>query len=560
MAVRQATPEELKQLGVRTATPEEIKALNAPEDRSFGQTVAGVGETALTLATGMVAAPIAGLVGLGTNIAGMISGDDDVLATTVERINRVQDALTFAPKTEAGQDILQTVATPFELLHKGAVKAGEVTQDVTGSPIAATAVQTAIEMAPGGIGIRPRPRRVKEDVARLKSEAGELGIELGAAPAKKTEQIQAAGRKEVGGRTSRAEPLADVATKVQIARQIAKEHRDLLYAEARGHKAFVPDAQRLPGIARESLRDFDVETMPIVQKRLKELDKLSEFEGNPSVKLNALEDFRTRLNRNRPAATDLSQARALDILKGQVDEFVQSKFNADMIKGDPIAVAKWKNARKAHERYMKTFKEDKVIRQLSEKAATPEEMRNWLYGASVTGAKKQSASTVRRLKEIIGEDSPEFRALRQDALLDVMGPLLRETPNFKQFVKNYDRLIRENKSLVNELFPESATPLRKLRDFANASDNLTPRQRQVRLERMGAVALLGHGIARAALKVNLAERAFNLLRRVPERSRRRQFMGDILGYDPFAPVIRPSAVGLPAAGQAAIDEVPTVVN
>lgn len=517
----------------------------------LARTGVGVGETLLSLGTGAIAQPVAGIEGIGQLIYSSIRGDDDPLQAASERVERTASALTYQPKTQGGRFIAESVSKPLQAIGEYGERAGTAAMDATGDPGMGAAVQTSMEAAPMLLGVRrPKvsPGQRRRDVREIESQAEELDFDLGGSGARQREQVTAAGERMTGGRQSRAEPFPEIQASVQNARQAAKETVDQLYDEARASKAGVPvkSIQEFAPTARQSLQTFDVETMPIVKRRLDELGEVNNLPPNSAVKLEALDKWRQRLNKNRPAATDTSQSAALNVLKGQFDNFIEAQFNADMISGSPLAIAKWKDARGAYKQYKQQFDENRVISQLARKDATPEEMRNWVFGASTTGAKKQAADTVRRLKEIVGEDSPQIAALRQDALIDVMEPLFREQPNLKQFANNYDRLIRTNKSLANELFPESQQKaLKSLRSFAQAAQKRAPDARMVDLNRMAGVALVGHGIARAALRVRLAQNAFRLLRGAGDKSARRQIMGDILGYDPYAPLIpkSPAIIG-----------------
>lgn len=94
-----------------------------------------VGEPLLHLATGAIAAPIAGWAGI------LSGGNGDV-------VNKVQNALTYQPRTQIGQQTADVVTKPFQWLAAGADKAGSATADLTGSPMAGAAVNTAVQALP----------------------------------------------------------------------------------------------------------------------------------------------------------------------------------------------------------------------------------------------------------------------------------------------------------------------------------------------------------------------------------------------------------------------------
>ena len=94
------------------------------------------------LATGAVAAPVAGLAG----IAGaVLPGPQGQGANWAQN---VQSALTYEPRSKEGKTTLDVVTKPFQWIAQGAHKAGEIVNEKTDSPIFATAVNTALQAAP----------------------------------------------------------------------------------------------------------------------------------------------------------------------------------------------------------------------------------------------------------------------------------------------------------------------------------------------------------------------------------------------------------------------------
>lgn len=105
----------------------------------------GVSEAATNFATGAIAAPIAGLAGLGamaTNAMGMT----DTPAADVVR--GVQGALTYQPRTQAGQKTAGAIAYPFEKLAQGADYVGGKVAEVSDSPALGAGVNAAIQFLP----------------------------------------------------------------------------------------------------------------------------------------------------------------------------------------------------------------------------------------------------------------------------------------------------------------------------------------------------------------------------------------------------------------------------
>lgn len=155
----------------RGFVPLEAAEPEAPSVMPSGKTIllnnplTAVGETAANLGTQMVALPAAGLAGLVTE-AGRALGVTDRGGADVVHV--VGDALTYQPRGEMGQAATEAVMYPFQKLAEAGQWAGGKTLDATGSPIAATAVDTAIQALP--MLLAPGLRAGKAGVARVREK------------------------------------------------------------------------------------------------------------------------------------------------------------------------------------------------------------------------------------------------------------------------------------------------------------------------------------------------------------------------------------------------------
>jgi hypothetical protein len=116
-----------------------------------------VGEGVASLLSGAVATPIAGLAGLAASV---LPGEPGAGTKTVAR---VQNALTYQPRSDAGKAVVGAVSAPFEALASVADKAGDAVAG--GGPLVSTAVNTAIQALPmivgkGANAIKNSPRAV----------------------------------------------------------------------------------------------------------------------------------------------------------------------------------------------------------------------------------------------------------------------------------------------------------------------------------------------------------------------------------------------------------------
>lgn len=105
----------------------------------------GVGEAALQLGTGAIAAPVAGWAGI---LAGLGNAAGAYKKPAADVVRDVQTALTYEPRSKAGQIVGGTIAYPFEKLAQGADYLGGKTAEATGSPALGAGVNAAIQLAP----------------------------------------------------------------------------------------------------------------------------------------------------------------------------------------------------------------------------------------------------------------------------------------------------------------------------------------------------------------------------------------------------------------------------
>ena len=149
---------------------EDIEA--EPEKPSVLKTVllenpaTAIGETALNLGTMGVALPVAGLAGIGTAAARVMGLTDQEPADVVHAVG---NALTYQPRGEFGKAATAIATAPFEALAKVGTAAGDKVLDATGSPTAATVVNTAINalpmaIAPGIKGVKAGAAKVREKI------------------------------------------------------------------------------------------------------------------------------------------------------------------------------------------------------------------------------------------------------------------------------------------------------------------------------------------------------------------------------------------------------------
>lgn len=371
------------------------------------------------------------------------------------------------------------------------------------------------------------------------------------------ERLAAGGREGPMGQPAvpaQGTAIPDVQAGMVAARDQARNAKNALYEQAKqgGASVQLDNAVGLADRLQAVRQDFLTTDMPAANRLLGEVEQLRRIQkqrdaliakgGQPkdiAVTINQFEEWGQKIQRNKPnPRTDPAQAAAMDRMLAIKDDFMDELFNADMISGNPNAIQAWRRARRANANYRERFSDNKVIRDMVEMEAEPETVRKWIFGANAAGAKTEAADVVRRIKAELGEDSPEFTALRGEAVLDILDPVLGPDPNLKAFIRKYDQFVDRRSGLAQELFGENLKGLTDLRNLAQAHRD-RPTVAIAELPggaRILSVAAFGHELAKKSLLVRAGSAAATMLARTTTPSPRRRMMGSILGYDPFAPM------------------------
>ena len=142
--------------------------------QDLGQRAAGRAEVLATLGTGMAGSIPAGYGGL---LELARTGDPQAAAQLTQEI---QQGLTYMPRTEMGQEYLQDLGGPLEMLAAPSEAIGQATLEVTGSPLAAAGAETFGDpleyLLPGLKGVMataPLARRA------MKSSDSSIKLDLG---------------------------------------------------------------------------------------------------------------------------------------------------------------------------------------------------------------------------------------------------------------------------------------------------------------------------------------------------------------------------------------------
>lgn len=157
-------------------------------------------EAGANLATQAVALPVAGIAGLGAAATKAMGITE---AEPADVVHDVAGALTYQPVTESGKHLTGAVMYPFEKLQQAGQYVGGKTLDATGSPVLATAADTAVQMLPMGLPLKGS-KAVRKPV-RSESAITEPEVRTGFMP---LDEMPPVARQEVRQGADKGSPIS----------------------------------------------------------------------------------------------------------------------------------------------------------------------------------------------------------------------------------------------------------------------------------------------------------------------------------------------------------------
>lgn len=337
----------------------------------------------------VVAAPVAGLAGAVTAPLGFLPGMDGVGARNVDR---VQQFIGGQPFTEGGEAVAGAAAYPFEKLAQGARWTGEKVQDVTGSPMLATAVDTAVQSAPA-VFARGRVGRGSRgpDPAGTRPQQGK------AAPAAET---ATQGQRPAGlAPVSKSAPTIDELQAAKNAAYKAAEETGVVISREGMNRLKV---EIVNDLKKEGL---DRDLHPAASAALK---RIVETKGQPT--LAELETLRKIANDAR-TSNNPADARLGSRIIERIDDFEETLGQRDVISGDAAAATAFKEARALNQRLAKA----RTVQKLFDDAELAVGA-NYTVAGMDTALRQQFRSLAKNDKKLRGFTQAERVAIRKVAL------------------------------------------------------------------------------------------------------------------------------------------------
>ena len=606
---------ELGAIPENESTPLTPEQMQANQGSSVGEKIVGAANVAGTVLTGAIATPLSGLNGLLTLAAGggldkavrnqealaeamtlapHTEVAEEILQTVAEPLMYLDTQVKDFSHWASGGSPMAATAIYTGIMGTADIAGIKGARSLRGAPD--VTIRKGLPGERQSLRNVPLLRSVDNAQSRVARVAKDLGVQLkqndmaaSVVRSAKESVPSERGASAVGYQTALKE--AKAASEAQTAAKVAR-------ATERNAELRTSEIKQFSKNAMESLIDegYDVQNMSHITNRLQELatiEKVSPITGKragvidpeasslielpPTVirdiavqarqrtaSLNEMQRIRDRasasmegLQRASNVATErlppsMRQQDALRFFQRKMDDFLDQQFTQDMVSGDPSAVLAWKQANAATRAHNARWNADKQIVKLMEMEASPTQISQFLIGSSSAGAKAPMLGTVRRMKELLGKDHPAMGAVATDFLHELMTPLLREPPNFTQFLRNHAETVRKHSPLMRELGLDNKR-VKDLVAFAKVANSLGENtilsSFLSQLPATGARLWVGHGIAKAQVKVNLMT---NVIKQAigMDKVSRKEIIARALNVMEDTPVFKPGQV----AGSRALEK------
>lgn len=221
-----------------------------------------------------------------------------------------------------------------------------------------------------------------------------------------------------------------------------------------GTRAVLGELDRLSGGARR----MDAAAQPNAMESLESGIPTGARGASPRFRLAEIERIRKAMNARLETAKGEDRV-ALQIAKREFDRWLGEAVDNGAIEGDAAAVDLLRNARRLHAEQQQRFGGNDLVQRLTERdvhgagrtnLVAPEDASNALLGRSGLSPRLDLHRDLARVRDILGENSAEWQALRQEALGRVLGP----DAGTEQYGQRFGAFVHDNPELARLL----ATP------------------------------------------------------------------------------------------------------
>lgn len=231
--------------------------------------------------------------------------------------------------------------------------------------------------------------------------------------------------------------------------------------------------------------------VPKAARAADDLAAVAQSAKGGKVDVTELEAWRRRVSKLRGATTDPAEGKALKEMVDGYDAFVDNAIDNALVMGDETTLKLWRKAVSLRSNFGRKFQSDALVSKIMEKAPdgsntlalTPQESLNVVFTANGMG-QKGSLQAVQKLRGLLGSDSREWGALKEEGFLrllanqDAGGPRsfgLQRDFSGERFARNFDAAMKASPDLMRTLYsPQDLALMRQFRDVSLLATSRVP--------------------------------------------------------------------------------------
>jgi len=183
------------------------------------------------------------------------------------------------------------------------------------------------------------------------------------------------------------------------------------------------------------------------------------------IDLGGLSNYRRKLNNILNSKLNSNDKRQVVLIKRALDNWMDKAVDGALLSGDPAALEALKKATSLRANYGRKFEQQvnrsgktdavgKKLEELVKDDINDGQLVSWIFGNGQIGNNQASITMIKRIREIVGQNSPEFEALKQAAFIRLQKDVIKNGKFSKaKFVTNVRKALDGNGSAtMNQLF------------------------------------------------------------------------------------------------------------
>ena len=237
-----------------------------------------------------------------------------------------------------------------------------------------------------------------------------------------------------------------------------------------------------------SFDDLVKDSGTFIAKRLNELDNFAVRQGTEvftsplkEIDVGRMYKWRAKLAGRFKTERGTPQGAAISRALKEFDDFMEGVIDNKLFRGDVKGIKQWKKAISLRRELSEKFESNNIVAKMVETSDAgeialrfqPSEVANFLFGASGIGAKTGSANAARKIKALLGKDSDEWLAIKEEAVIRLFEKGIQKTASGRKFMgqgflRSLDNATEKTPELMRELFTkEDMGLLKKMRSVAS---------------------------------------------------------------------------------------------